>query len=981
MKLRSFTIIEIVVTLVIIMVFAGIVIPDLWASQQRITGEMFINNVHDIVTTLELYKKENGGFYPEQIEELESYYNKPPINQYTKNSMLVSNSYQAGIQYIPSSDLKSYTLIITQQDINDLDRDNDKTESIAEALNQPFSFSNISPVTPTVARTYTITLVTNPEAAGILSAIPNPAKVDQTVMLSQIPNKCYEFNSWTSSDVTINNNKFTMPAKNIFVTANYTPKRYNISVIINDPSYGTVTGAGTHNCGSTATLQAIPATGFSFAGWYEGTTQVSTSTTYSFTVNRARTLEARFSAIQYNITMKANPTGGGSPSAAPNPAYVGQPVTLSANPGSCYNFSSWSVSAGTLSGNTLTMPAQDVTATANYTLKTYNIAVNITKTGNSPNTPGIVTGAGTYNCGSTATLIVTPATEYVFVGWYENNNLVSTSTIYSFTVDSDRMLEAKFRINIYTITLIANPADAGSPTATPNPAVSGATVTLTANPSTCYNFIDWSVSAGTLNGNTLTMPAQDVTATANYTIKTYNIAVNITKTGNSPNTPGTVTGAGTYNCGSSATLVATPATGFGFAGWYEGTTQVSTNATYTFPVNSSRTIEARFGAYDYKVTVVANPTGAGSPVATPQYAAVGETVTLTPNPSSNYNFSSWSAPAGVTITNNSFIMPAQNVTITANYVPKSYTITLKSNPTGAGSPSASPNPATAGQTVTLSANPGTNYKFSNWSAPSGVTITNNSFVMPAQNVTITANYVPKSYTITLKSNPTGAGSPSASPNPATAGQTVTLSANPGSCYNFSSWSVSAGSLSGNTLTMPAQNVTATANYAIKKYTITLSVNNSNYGTVSGGGSYNCGSSATVVATPATGYNFLGWYEGTTRVSTNATYTFTVNGNRTLEARFGVSASSYTITIVYEAEVPPSGNIATVSKNPASPGESVTLTIDKLAISSCYLYGGWRSPDLGQIKYNLSSTSYTFTMPAQNVTIYIKLPTNPNHICW
>ena len=82
----------------------------------------------------------------------------------------------------------------------------------------------------------------------------------------------------------------------------------------------------------------------------------------------------------------------------------------------------------------------------------------------------------------------------------------------------------------------------------------------------------------------------------------------------------------------------------------------------------------------------------------------------------------------------------------------------------------------------------------------------------------------------------------------------------------------------------------------------------------------------------------------------------------------------------EAEVPPSGNIATVSKNPASPGESVTLTIDKSAISSCYLYGGWRSPDLGQINYNLSSTSYTFTMPAQNVTIYINLPTNPDYIC-
>jgi len=476
------------------------------------------------------------------------------------------------------------------------------------------------------------------------------------------------------------------------------------------------------------------------------------------------------------------------------------------------------------------------------------------------------------------------------------------------------------------------------------------------------------------------MPAKDVTVTANYTVIQYTVSV-------APNNPsyGTVTGSGTYNCGSTATLSAVPNTGYTFVGWYESGSRVSTTATYTFAVNGNRTLEARFNAIPYTITVNKDPTAGGSPTAAPNSAYVGQTVTLTASPDSCYNFSSWSSSdatlASTTASVTTFTMPAKNVSVTANYTIRQYTVSVAPNNPSYGTVTGS-GTYNCGSTATLSAVPNTGYTFVGWYESGSVVSTNTTYTFTVNGPrTLEARFSANTYTITLKTNPTGAGSPSASPNPANVGQTVTLSANPGSCYNFSSWSVSAGTLNGNTLTMPAQNVTATANYTVKSYTISLSVNNSAYGTVSGGGSYNCGSSATVVATPATGYNFLGWYEGTTRVSTNATYTFTVNGNRTLQARFGVSASSYTITIVYEAEVPPSGNIATVSKNPASPGESVTLTIDLSAISSCYLYGGWRSPDLGQIDYNFFSTSYTFTMPAQNVTIYVNLPTNPNYICW
>lgn len=61
------------------------------------------------------------------------------------------------------------------------------------------------------------------------------------------------------------------------------------------------------------------------------------------------------------------------------------------------------------------------------------------------------------------------------------------------------------------------------------------------------------------------------------------------------------------------------------------------------------------------------------------------------------------------------------------------------------------------------------------------------------------------------------------------------------------------------------------------------------GTVSGGGSFAPGSSVTVVATPANGFDFVRWaYNGTNETaSTNASYTFTVNQQTDLVAIFEV----------------------------------------------------------------------------------------------
>ena len=69
------------------------------------------------------------------------------------------------------------------------------------------------------------------------------------------------------------------------------------------------------------------------------------------------------------------------------------------------------------------------------------------------------------------------------------------------------------------------------------------------------------------------------------------------------------------------------------------------------------------------------------------------------------------------------------------------------------------------------------------------------------------------------------------------------------------------------------------------YTVSVSANPNNGGTVAGGGTYQQGQSCTVNATAATGYNFQKWTENGNQVSTNANYTFPVTSNRSLVAHF------------------------------------------------------------------------------------------------
>ena len=84
----------------------------------------------------------------------------------------------------------------------------------------------------------------------------------------------------------------------------------------------------------------------------------------------------------------------------------------------------------------------------------------------------------------------------------------------------------------------------------------------------------------------------------NYTVTTAipNYAVTVSAT--SP-LSGTVSGAGTYQSGSTITVIATPSAGYGFANWTEGGVSVSGTAAYAFPVAANRNLVAQFSQLSF----------------------------------------------------------------------------------------------------------------------------------------------------------------------------------------------------------------------------------------------------------------------------------------------------------------------------------------------------------------------------------------------
>lgn len=141
----------------------------------------------------------------------------------------------------------------------------------------------------------------------------------------------------------------------------------------------------------------------------------------------------------------------------------------------------------------------------------------------------------------------------------------------------------------------------------------------------------------------------------------------------------------------------------------------------------------------------------------------------------------------------------------------------------------------------------------------------------------------------------------------------------------------------------AENTTVYAQWKINQYSVSLNKNVSEAGTVSGEGNKNYDSSVTITAQSNSGYTWLGWYEGVTKVSTGDSLSYTFNmptSNKTYEARWRKNIGTVSFN--------PNGGQGEMDNIELSTGDNIPF--NAFTKESLY-FAGWSQTSEGDIVYS------------------------------
>jgi len=655
------------------------------------------------------------------------------------------------------------------------------------------------------AKTYTITFDTQ----GGSTVAPITQEYNTAVTAPTDPTKTgYTFDGWDK------NIPSTMPAENVTITAKWKVNQYTITF---NTDGGSSVATITQDYGTAVNAPANPTKeGYTFNGWNPALPSTMPA--------KNETHTAQWTINQYTITFDTN---GGS-TVSPIKQNYNTTVTAPAAPTKeGYTFAGWDKEVPS------TMPAENVTITAKWTINQYTITFDVDG--------GTAVAPITQDYGTAVTAPAAPTkTGYTFAGW--------DAEVPATMPAGDMTVKAQWTINKYTITF---DTDGG----TAIEAITqdyGTAVTAPADPTkTGYTFAGWDVEIPA------TMPAENVTITAKWTINQYTITFDTDG--------GTEIAAITQAYKSDVTAPADPTkTGYTFAGW-------DAEVPATMPAEDV-TIKAQWTINQYTITF---DTNGGSEIAaiTQDY----NTNVKTPaNPTKEgYTFTGWDKQIPET-------MPAEDMTITALWAIGKYSITFVTD----GGTAVNPIVQDYGTGITAPVAPTKEgYTFVGWEPAVPAT-------MPEGGLTVKAQWTANQYTITFDvDGGTAVASITRDYNTA-----ITAPADPTKTgYTFAGWSPALPE------TMPAENRTVKATWTINQYTITFNTD---------GGStvdpitqdYN-----TAVAAPTnptkTGYTFAGWdveipatmpAESVT-ITAQWTYTPTIVDGEEYTATENMQAASLTYT--------------------------------------------------------------------------------------
>ena len=307
------------------------------------------------------------------------------------------------------------------------------------------------------------------------------------------------------------------------------------------------------------------------------------------------------------------------------------------------------------------------------------------------------------------------------------------------------------------------------------------------------SFFMWLGSNGKLYAPGASVPADVTELTVQWTAPTYTVTLH-TNGGTINN--GNVAG---YTYGVGATLTAADDmtyTGHTFKGWYDNENLTGSPVTAIGGAETgNKEYWAKWEINQYTITF---DTNGGSEIA-PITQDYGTEITAPADPTrKGYTFKGWDKEIPET-------MPAENITVKAQWEINQYTITFDTN----GGSEIAPITQDYGTEITAPADPTRKgYTFKGWDKEIPET-------MPAENITVKAQWEINQYTITFDTN----GGSEIAPITQDYGTEITAPADPTrKGYTFKGWDKEIPE------TMPAENITVKAQWEINQYTITFDTN-------------------------------------------------------------------------------------------------------------------------------------------------------------
>jgi hypothetical protein len=310
------------------------------------------------------------------------------------------------------------------------------------------------------------------------------------------------------------------------ITATFTLNTYALTTHTDGTGTGTITTntSGPYACGTVVEVTANPGACSTFTGWAGDLTGSTNPTT--ITMDAAKDITATFDPITYQLTTAVTGTGSASGDDFYNCGAYADIIATETD--ACWVFDQWTGSGITDVNDPTTTVLMDASksVTAVFTQLTYTLSV--TANDSDGGTPSF-DGSSPFNCGADASIHANTNSGWVFDGWTPSSGIANASaedTTVSMT--QNRALTANYHENAvatYVLTMATAGGNGGTATDLTggSPYAAGTVVSISATANNGSAHYNWTAPAGTFGdaddaATTFTMPAQDVTVTANFVV-------------------------------------------------------------------------------------------------------------------------------------------------------------------------------------------------------------------------------------------------------------------------------------------------------------------------------------------------------------------------------------------------------------------------------------------------------------------------------